>query len=622
MTGQNKLWTFIRILFLRLRFVFVFIAIGLIVSNWSWIMNVADKWSRRLWPAKAAETAEAGYEWFCPMHLQVVRDHPDDKCPICGMSLSKRKKEKQGPLPEGVLARRQLSPFRIQQAGVAAAAVDYRTLVREIRTVGAIDYDERRLAHITARTAGRIDKLFVDFTGTTVKKNDPLVWIYSPNLVTTQEEYLLALKALEQIKSQQQHEEGAVERARRNAESALERLRLWGVTEEQMAELEKTRKVEIHLQVLSPIEGTAIARNVLAGQYVNEGTELYLLADLSTVWMQAEVFERDIGIVQIGQAIEITSEAYPGESFSGTISFINPSLEVETRTVKVRVDVLNREAKLKPGMFVTAVLRVPLGKRGEVFFGCCENCPDIRSEEPGKCPKCRMELTRQGGVTHAHAEAAAAREAGKEGAPAAAIEAKERSIYVCDGHPEEVYDQPGKCFKGTCAGMDLLKRKLPAGSKVVYTCSDHPEVQAEKPGTCPKDQKPLHYKVASEATRLAEAWMCPLHPERADAGKEKCPSCGGDMKRFEFERALAVPFGAVIDTGFRKVVFVDRGNGVFDAVEVVLGPRAGEYYQVLGGLSAGDRVVTAGAFLLDAETRLNPSAGAVYFGASGHGGHR
>jgi len=286
------------------------------------------------------------------------------------MPLSKRRRGEKTQLPAGVLSRLQLSPFRIRQAGLAIEQVQYRTLVREIRTVGFIEYDERRLSHITARTAGRIDKLFVDFTGTAVKKNDPLVWIYSPDLVTTQEEYLLALKTLEEIKSQEQHEEASVARAKRLADSARERLRLWGITDEQIKALEESKKAETHLKIHSPIDGTVIARHVLAGQYVSEGTELYLIADLSAVWMQAEVFERDIGLVNLGQAIEITTEAYPGEAFVGNVAFIQPTVQDETRTVKVRVDVQNKEAKLKPGMYVTAVLRVPLGKRGEIFYGC------------------------------------------------------------------------------------------------------------------------------------------------------------------------------------------------------------------------------------------------------------
>jgi hypothetical protein len=195
---------------------------------------------------------------------------------------------------------------------------------------------------------------------------------------------------------------------------------------------------------------------------------------------------------------------------------------------------------------------------------------------------------------------------------------KERTVYVCDVHREEVFDQPGQCRKEGCNGMELEARKILPGSKLIYVCPVHPEVKSDRPGVCPKETcgKKLGWKVVSEATQFSEAWACSLHPEMTSGGKAKCPDCGREMKHLEVEQVLAVPFSAVIDTGERKVVFVDQGHGMFDATLVDLGLRAGEYYPVLKGLAAGDRVVAAGAFLLDAETRLNPAAGVLYFGAS------
>ena len=195
-------------------------------------------------------------------------------------------------------------------------------------------------------------------------------------------------------------------------------------------------------------------------------------------------------------------------------------------------------------------------------------------------------------------------------------EKKDRKIYVCDLHPEEVSDKPGECHKGSCAGMKLEERTVTADSKLVYVCPDHPEVVSDKPGTCPKDGKKLHFKIQSPGSRLTETWSCPMHPEKTGKGKAPCPQCGAEFKHLQKEEVLAVPIGAVIDTGVRKVVFVDKGHGTFEAVEVVLGPRAGEYHQLIKGLTAGERVVSAGTFLLDAEARLNPAAGVIYFGAS------
>jgi Cu(I)/Ag(I) efflux system membrane fusion protein len=604
----------VKILFVRLRFVFVFIAVGLIVGNWSLILNVSDK---LLGPRSAREEATSEHEWFCPMHPAVVRSDPGAKCPICGMSLSRRKRGEEAELPPAVLARLDLSPERVRQAGVATSEVGYRRLVREIRTAGFVGYDERRLAAITARTAGRVDRLHADFTGAVVRKGEPLVEIYSPQLVTTQEEYALALAALDEASRREQHDTGALERARRLADAARERLRLWGIDEEDITLLEKSRRAAIHLTIRSPLDGTVIERKILAGEYVAEGAELYRIADLSAVWLEAEVFERDLGLIRAGQALEMAFEAYPGESFAGAISFIHPMLDEATRTVRVRAEVENRDGRLKPGMYAVARIRVPLGRSGELWYGCCASCPEIRSAISGECPSCGMELVRRGGVAGGAEEVHDAHTPPPE-SPGEGATTAERSVFVCDMHPEQVSDVPGTCEK--CGGMVLEERKIPPGSKLLYVCPAHPSESSSEPGTCSQSgcDRKLAYRIAAEGSKIAEVWSCPLHPLEEAGGRSSCPACGGGMRLFEIEQPLAVPSSAVVDSGLRKLVFLEKGGGVFEAVEVLLGPRAGEYHQVLGGLLAGDRVVTQGAFLLDAEARLNPAAGVVYFGASGH----
>ena len=168
--------------------------------------------------------------------------------------------------------------------------------------------------------------------------------------------------------------------------------------------------------------------------------------------------------------------------------------------------------------------------------------------------------------------------------------------------------------------MQLEERRLAPGARLVYVCPVHPEVISDKPGDCPrkhdKDPQKLHYKVVSDTVQLSETWVCPMHPEKSAGSKLQCPDCGTAMKHVESEELLAVPYSAVIDTGIRKVVFVDKGHGTFDALEIEVGHRAGEWYPVRKGLAVGDRVVTAGAFLLDAETQLTKSS-ILYFGAGG-----
>ena len=187
---MNNAWQVTKTLFLRLRFIFIFIVIGLVVGKWDWIKNHAD---RLIGHGKATETAASDVEWFCPMHPTVVRQVPDQKCPICGMPLSKRKKGEKAVLPDGVLSRLSLSEYRRVQGGLSTEEIGYRHLARELRAVGTLDWDERRISHPSVRVAGRVDELFVNFVGARVKKGDPLYKLYSPDLVTTQEEYLLAL---------------------------------------------------------------------------------------------------------------------------------------------------------------------------------------------------------------------------------------------------------------------------------------------------------------------------------------------------------------------------------------------------------------------------------------------
>lgn len=194
---------------------------------------------------------------------------------------------------------------------------------------------------------------------------------------------------------------------------------------------------------------------------------------------------------------------------------------------------------------------------------------------------------------------------------------KAKAYYVCPMHPQQAYEKPGEC--APCNGMKLEELVVPPGAKLVYACPEHPDEFSEAPGKCPKPDcgKALQYRVKSANSRISQGWICPSHPDAVSSAAAKCKACGSDTVSTEFEEFLAVPFDAVIDTGSHSVVFLKRPHDTFEAVEIVLGLRAGEYYPVRKGLNVGDEVVTSGAFLLDAEARLNPAAGVVYFGASG-----
>ncbi len=319
-----------------------------------------------LWAAPSDDgNQEIEYEFFCAMHPQVVSEEPG-KCPLCGMPLSKRPKtgeagtaEEDLPVaPEISIV--QLSPRQIRLAGVKTEPAIYCPLVKTIHTVGTITYDERLLAYVTSWIVGRVDKLFVDFTGVEVEKGAPLVWIYSPDLVSAQQEYLLSLETRDKMKGSTL--ETMVESANSLVEASRDRLLLWGITEEQIGKLSQTGKVQDHMTIYAPESGTVIKKDVTKGQYVKEGSMMYTIADMAHLWMMADIYEYEMGLIKLGQDVEITTAAFPGQVFTGEVTFIEPFLNEVTRSLKVRVDVPNPNLELKPAMFVNATFKIPLGK--------------------------------------------------------------------------------------------------------------------------------------------------------------------------------------------------------------------------------------------------------------------
>jgi biotin carboxyl carrier protein len=345
--------------------------------------------------------------YTCGMHPS-VRVSPEDyergstNCPICNMGLVPIYKEEVGGMEmgtgehEGMETLIKLSPKAQLLASVKTEEIQFLPLFKEIYTVGQMDYDERKIAYVAAWIPGRIDKLFVDFTGIEVKKDDPLVWIYSPDLVTTQQEYLLALETLEKVEGSSNDE--TTRGARSLVEASKRRLLLWGISEKQIEELNQRKKTNTHMTIFAPLGGTVIHKNALEGKYVKEGENLYKIADLSTLWMLADIYEYEMGWIKEGQGVEITSSAYPGEKFEGKIAFIDPYLNQKTRSVKVRVDVPNPRLKLKPGMYVNALIKSSIDEGvhgpGKVIYTCSMH-PEVISDKPGECPICGMFLVKK-----------------------------------------------------------------------------------------------------------------------------------------------------------------------------------------------------------------------------------
>ena len=322
----------------------------------------------------------------------------------------------------------QIDPTRQQLIGVRSEPVEYRELTKTIRTVGRVELDETRIAHVHTKVSGWVRQVFVNYTWQHVRGGEPLFTLYSPELVSAQQEYLIARRAQDYL-GQAPYREVA-QGAEALLRAARERLKLWDVTDEQIAELERRGTPQEELTIYSPATGHVTERSVFQNQYIQPDTRLYTIADHTRVWVHVDIYEKEIPFVRLGQAATLTLESFPGEVFRGGVTYIWPHLEHMTRTLKLRLEFDNPELKLKPEMYGNVELRVGLGRK------------------------------------------------------------------------------------------------------------------------------------------------------------------------------LAVPESAVIDTGSRQLVFLDRGQGTFEPREVRLGPKVAEYYQVREGLRAGERVLTSATFLIDSESQL------------------
>jgi RND family efflux transporter MFP subunit len=259
------------------------------------------------------------------------------------------------------LAQIQLTPQRMQSIGVKFGTVAYKNVSDEIRVTGNVEADETRISSIQVRFPGWIRKVYVDATYRYVHKGQPLFTIYSPDLVATEQEYLLARQNQQQLNSSTVA--GVSSGATSLANAARERLAQWEVPQEEIAKLESTSKVITDLTFNAPASGYITEKNVLPNMYVQPDTKLYTVADLSTVWVNAQVFQPDVGKIKPGDPAQVTVDSYPGKTFSGRVDQILPQVDANTRTVRVRLVLSNSELKLKPGMYVNVVMKVSLGRQ-------------------------------------------------------------------------------------------------------------------------------------------------------------------------------------------------------------------------------------------------------------------
>jgi len=524
---------------------------------------------------RASET-KAAQLYTCGMHPQVIQDHPGN-CPICGMKLTPIRKEatpgkaaasssgerkikyykstmmpgevKPGPgkdsmgmemvpvyeeeaaaLESQTIA---IDPVTTQNMDIRTALVERGPLRRTVRTVGVVDFDETTLAEVSTKFRGWIQKLYVDATGQQMHQGEPLFEIYSPELYLAQTEYLLTLDS-------STNQGGLAADLRKTA--AMTKLRYWDISEDQIAELARTRTPKKALRMNAPRDGIVIEKMVVDGQMVEPGMKLYRLADLATVWIQAQVYEQDLSFIRLGQEAVVTLASQPDPKFRGRVTYVYPTVDEKTRTARVRMEFHNPGYFLKPGMYTTveisselspSVVLVPdsavlrSGEKNTVFVALSEGHFAPRTVSLGAGAEGGFDEVLTGlkegervvtsGQFMLDSESqlreaiqkmqrpGAPGEPVPPGVPAMPVVASgaatnlptagaEPVVYICP-MPEHVsleYNHPGKCplcgMTLVPVGREMLSRIQPGGQLHYYTCPmpEHSDVHENRPGKCPR----------------------------------------------------------------------------------------------------------------------------------------
>jgi len=291
--------------------------------------------------------------WTCSMHPQIKLPEPG-QCPICFMDLIPL----ESTSGELELNQLKLSPTAMKLAEIHTTEVKHGMAVREINLSGKVTYDETRLKKIASWIPGRIEKLYIDYTGMAIDKGEKLFDLYSPELIAAQEELIQIKKSLQNYQNTS---------SQKTLEQAREKLRLLGLNQNQISNVEQSLTPSETITITSSTAGIVTAKDAIEGRYVNTGTVVYKIADLRQVWINLDAYESDLQWLKVGQKVGIKVAAYPGREFQGKILFIDPILDSKTRSIKVRVAVANPNLKLKPGMFVRAMIKSSLNAKGEII---------------------------------------------------------------------------------------------------------------------------------------------------------------------------------------------------------------------------------------------------------------
>ena len=585
--------------------------------------------------------------YTCGMHPAIIQNRPGN-CPICGMKLTPVRKQpgvttaSTNATPSGASGERNIKyykstmllgeisptprkdsmgmemvpvyegeaqdasiisidPVTVQNMGIRVGLVTTGPLRRTIRTVGVIDFDETALADVTTKFKGWIEKLYVDATGRQVHSNEPLFEIYSPELVSAQTEYLLAL-----------NQTAGTPGAESLKVTAQTKLKFFDISDEQIAELEKTRQAKKTLRITAPRDGIVVEKMVVEGQMVDAGMKLYRLADLAIVWVQSQVYEQDLEFVRLGQESVVSLSYLPDRKFRGRVTYVYPTVDEKTRTARVRMEFHNPGYFLKPGMFATVELQAELepsvllvpdaavlrsGQKNTVFVALDGGRFEPRTVVLGPRSEDNMYQVLSGlqqgerAVTSgqfmldsesqlreaiqkmlqpdASAMTAKAVSAGERNAihKAGVFPGESNAVaYICP-MPEHLtikYDRPGKCpicsMTLVPVSPETLARLQPGGRVEHYTCPmpEHVDVKLAKPGKCPKcgmtlipvmQPPPAPQAEGNSLTIPSPLYTCPM-AQHADVVSEKpgtCPKCG-----MKLVATSEVKHGKIAEDNWRK----------------------------------------------------------------------
>ncbi len=480
--------------------------------------------------------SSASKKYACSMMCVPPLPNPG-KCPICGMDMVEVEEEGGDAGPRSLT----LSPRAQKLAEIEVASVVRKFVEAEIRMVGKIDYDETRLKYITAWVPGRLDRLYVDYTGVPVRKGDHLVYMYSPELLVAQVELLRSIETAKNLRASVS--QSVRESSEALVEDAREKLRLWGLTKEQILGIEERGSPKDHMTIYAPIGGIVVHKNATEGMYVDTGTRIYTIADLSHLWVKLDAYESDLAWLRYGQTVEFETEAYTGEKFTGTVAFIDPVLDGKTRTVKVRVNVDNSDGRLKPQMFVRAIVRAKLAEDGLIVNTqlagkwICPMHPAVLEDELGDCRICGMSLVRAESLGFVSPGDLDARPPLVVPASAVLLTGKRAVVYVA------VPDKPGTyegrvIIPGARAGDYYLVREgLTEGERVVvhgnFKIDSAIQIRARTSMMSPEGGEPA-----------------PGHQHHGDGG-QAAPRLGHESEDFDVPGEFRTQLEPLFDTYFR-----------------------------------------------------------------------